>query len=113
MSHASRRDFIFLFPFLFLMGLYALADGWPEPVRAVLVLAAIGVVAMHIATGDEVIRARAFQAGALAFSLIVLASMGIAFTGQPSWLAEHSGDAWAGLMAIYLVCWSLLRLLRG
>lgn len=113
MSHASRRDFFFAMPFLFLLGLYALAGGWPDPVRAVLALAATGIVAAHIATGDEVVRGRAFRAGALAFSLVMLAAMAMAFTGLPAWLATHTGDAWAGLIAIYLACWTILRLLRG
>lgn len=113
MSHALRRDIAFAVPFLILLAAYALSSGLPDPVRGGLALLAAGLVASHAATGDELARARSFQAGALAFLLVTIGALALAFTGIPAGLAAHAQDAWAGLFVLYLACWSLIRLVRG
>jgi hypothetical protein len=110
MTRAFRRDLFYAAGFLVCLAGYGLAPPGLPWARWVFALAAFAVVVAHVLLSDEVVRAVALRAGAAAFALAAAGALLVTVLGEAGWLAGHADRLWAVLFALYLVCWSVLRL---
>jgi hypothetical protein len=86
-----------------------LGGGAANVVRLCAALAGLGIVAAHVLRGDEVERGLVMKACAVSFLVALAGAFALALFGDID-PAVVVANAWAALIALWLLAWALLRL---
>jgi hypothetical protein len=108
----TRSDWVAAFGLALALGAFALGPNlaveFADWIRAAAGAVGMGVVAWRVALSDEVARLLALKAAGLSFFVCLVAAWVMPLLGVMS-SESLTSCAWALMMAVWLVCWTVLR----